>query len=323
MKISLLDSPRCSVGEGPVWDVEEQALYHIDILGKCIHRHHLASGRNDTWPVPDLIGSMALRAGGGALVALKNGVHTYDFTSGATVPVACPEGLDPRVQFNDGKTDRQGRFVVGSTDGQMKEALGEVYSVEADGNWPPEPVHLNLALAVPVTLVLIASSFTCQMGVFAAEKGNVKGDTAEAATAQTTAMKLDRKAVRDVKKYFELYGAAKSGPAAPKFEAGGKGKVKITWQEKTVEVAEVNMNVEGKVVTEADEAVEKLLNSLHETFPLERAQAKTAADILAAYGYEVKGAAGTAMPSTRSSRARRSTTVLGAGSIAVACVVTS
>lgn len=72
MKISLLDSPRCSVGEGPVWDVEEQALYHIDILGKCIHRHHLASGRNDTWPVPDLIGSMALRTGGGELAG-----HTF------------------------------------------------------------------------------------------------------------------------------------------------------------------------------------------------------------------------------------------------------
>ena len=37
--------------------------------------------------------------------------------------------------------------------------------------WPPPPTELNLALAVPVTLVLIASSFTCQMGVFAAERG--------------------------------------------------------------------------------------------------------------------------------------------------------
>ena len=33
-----------------------------------------------------------------------------------------------------------------------------------EGNWPPEPTELNLYLAVPVTLVLIASSFTCQMG---------------------------------------------------------------------------------------------------------------------------------------------------------------
>ncbi|MCJ0903798.1 heme-copper oxidase subunit III [Rhodococcus sp. ARC_M6] len=44
-----------------------------------------------------------------------------------------------------------------------------------EGQWPPVPTHLNLWLAVPITLVLIASSFTCQMGVFAAERGDVFG----------------------------------------------------------------------------------------------------------------------------------------------------
>jgi hypothetical protein len=43
------------------------------------------------------------------------------------------------------------------------------------GAWPPPPTELNLYQAVPVTLVLIASSFTCQMGVFAAERGDVFG----------------------------------------------------------------------------------------------------------------------------------------------------
>ena len=46
---------------------------------------------------------------------------------------------------------------------------------QAGGDWPPPPTELNLVQAVPVTLVLIASSFTCQMGVFAAERGDVFG----------------------------------------------------------------------------------------------------------------------------------------------------
>ncbi len=129
------------------------------------------------------------------------------------------------------------------------------------------------------------------------DKGAIKGDAVEATTALTQSMKLDRKAVRDVKKYFELYGAAKAGPTAPKFEAGTKGKVKVTWAEKTIEVPEVNMSVDGKVVSDSDEAVEKLLNSLHETFPLDKPQPKSAADVLGAYGYEVKGTAGSAMRS--------------------------
>ncbi|AHD20244.1 heme-copper oxidase subunit III [Rhodococcus pyridinivorans] len=44
-----------------------------------------------------------------------------------------------------------------------------------EGMWPPPPTHLNLWLAVPITMVLIASSFTCQLGVFAAERGDVFG----------------------------------------------------------------------------------------------------------------------------------------------------
>ncbi|MFT3661946.1 MAG: heme-copper oxidase subunit III [Gordonia sp. (in: high G+C Gram-positive bacteria)] len=41
--------------------------------------------------------------------------------------------------------------------------------------WPQPPAHLNLALAIPVTVVLVLSSVTCQLGVFAAEKGDVFG----------------------------------------------------------------------------------------------------------------------------------------------------
>ncbi len=54
-------------------------------------------------------------------------------------------------------------------------AMYFVARAQAHGNWPPEPTELDMKLAVPVTAVLIASSFTCQMGVFAAEKGDVFG----------------------------------------------------------------------------------------------------------------------------------------------------
>ena len=44
------------------------------------------------------------------------------------------------------------------------------------GVWPPpEDVELNRPYAAVVTAILIASSFTCQMGVFRAEQGDVFG----------------------------------------------------------------------------------------------------------------------------------------------------
>jgi cytochrome c oxidase subunit III len=42
-------------------------------------------------------------------------------------------------------------------------------------HWPLEPTHLNVPYALAVTIVLVASSLTCQLGVFAAERGDVFG----------------------------------------------------------------------------------------------------------------------------------------------------
>ncbi|SDX32110.1 cytochrome c oxidase subunit 3 [Saccharopolyspora shandongensis] len=44
-----------------------------------------------------------------------------------------------------------------------------------EGEWPPPPTELNLPYALPFTIILVASSFTCQWGVFAAERGDVFG----------------------------------------------------------------------------------------------------------------------------------------------------
>ena len=42
------------------------------------------------------------------------------------------------------------------------------------GSWPQEGVVLNLPLATTITVVLVASSFTAQLGVWAAERGDVQ-----------------------------------------------------------------------------------------------------------------------------------------------------
>jgi L-arabinonolactonase len=130
MRIHRLEVPQCSVGEGPVWDVAEQALYWIDILGRRVFRHDPATGQTRDWSVPDIIGSMALRRAGGAVVALANGVHSLDFNTGACEMLASSEDLSSMVQLADGKVDRRGRFIVGSSDRSMKEARGKLYALD-------------------------------------------------------------------------------------------------------------------------------------------------------------------------------------------------
>ncbi|WP_137679068.1 SMP-30/gluconolactonase/LRE family protein [Aurantiacibacter suaedae] len=130
MRISRLDLPRCQVGEGPVWDVAEQALFYIDILARKVFRWDPATGDHAQWDVPDMIGSMALREQGGAIVALVGGIHSLDFATGAVEPLALIEPANPAIQFADGKVDRAGRFIFGTSHRKASEPVGGLFTLD-------------------------------------------------------------------------------------------------------------------------------------------------------------------------------------------------
>jgi cytochrome c oxidase subunit III len=50
-----------------------------------------------------------------------------------------------------------------------------IRSVTGAEGWPPEDVHLSVGYSAVFTIILVASSFTCQWGVFKAERGDVYG----------------------------------------------------------------------------------------------------------------------------------------------------
>ncbi|WP_027135561.1 SMP-30/gluconolactonase/LRE family protein [Geminicoccus roseus] len=132
MRIELLTEARDELGEGPLWDVREQRLYWIDSHGKAIHRCDAAGGDLKSWSVPEHIGSMCLREGGGAVVSLRTGFHFLDFDDGAVRPIADPEAGIRRTRMNDGKVDRQGRFVAGAMDYEEREPLAGLYRLDTD-----------------------------------------------------------------------------------------------------------------------------------------------------------------------------------------------
>jgi L-arabinonolactonase len=114
MKIARIGNTVDRLGEGPIWDAESQCLYWLDSLAGTLHRFDPESGAYQAMTVPAPIGSMSLRATGGAVLSLQDGFYSFDFESGATRLLA-PLGIDhPNVRLNDGKTDRQGRFLAGT-----------------------------------------------------------------------------------------------------------------------------------------------------------------------------------------------------------------
>ena len=79
-----------------------------------------------------MVGSVALGAGNTVVVGLVDGIYALDLDSSELTPLLKPEPADPLVRFNDGKTDRDGRFLCGSM-GIHADPQGTLWRVDADG----------------------------------------------------------------------------------------------------------------------------------------------------------------------------------------------
>ncbi len=132
LRIELIIDAKASLGEGPLWDVDEQRFYWIDSLGNTVHRCDAAGGERRSWDVPDHIGSFALRRQGGAVVSLRDGFYTLDLETGACALIAGTNSNEPRIRLNDGKVDRQGRFLAGSMDYGESEPLASLWRLDPD-----------------------------------------------------------------------------------------------------------------------------------------------------------------------------------------------
>ena len=121
------------LGESPLWNEDEQALYWIDIRRPAIRRLDHAGGRVETWAMPDLVGSIAFASDGRLLVAMADGVSLFDPSTQALEPVA---SLPVRIEghrFNDGRCDREGRFWVGTMHNLTRAPEGVLYRLDGRG----------------------------------------------------------------------------------------------------------------------------------------------------------------------------------------------
>lgn len=133
MRIEIVVDVKTTLGEGPVWDVEQQRLYWIDSFDGRVLRCTDDGRELRAWDVGQKIGSMALRKhGDAAIVALQNGLYNLDLPSGDLQLIVDPEPGRPNNRLNDGKVDRQGRFIFGSMDTQEDEASAKLYRLDPD-----------------------------------------------------------------------------------------------------------------------------------------------------------------------------------------------
>lgn len=100
--------------ECPTWSDAEQALYWADIMECEIHRYVPATGDHQILQFPEEVGCFALREKGGFIVALRSAIWLAD-SRGLLQHKICDNPSNPQLaRFNDGGTDRDGRFYAGT-----------------------------------------------------------------------------------------------------------------------------------------------------------------------------------------------------------------
>jgi L-arabinonolactonase len=110
--IELVFAAENLCGETPVWHPGEAALYWVDCDGHELLRWNEATGDVKCWPMPERVGGIAMKQGGGGLVTLASALFDFDFTSGTLVPrIASPHA--PNIAMHESGVDPHGNFWVG------------------------------------------------------------------------------------------------------------------------------------------------------------------------------------------------------------------
>jgi len=120
------------LGEGPRWNTDEQALYWVDIEGHLFHRYDPATGIRKDFEAGLPVGVLGFRASGGLIMATRRGFATWDFSAGKLTFITDPEAGKEGARFNDGGTDRAGRFWAGTM--SPPDPTSSLYRLDPDGS---------------------------------------------------------------------------------------------------------------------------------------------------------------------------------------------
>lgn len=149
---SLAVDSRCRLGEAILWCDHRRVLYWTDILSAQLWRHDPATGDSRTWTLPEPLACLALSEDGRLLLGLANGLYASDLESQrhagelALTGLADVESDEPHTRINDGRADRDGRFVFGTkSEHADRRRAGRFYQFSA--------VHGVRELALPMAAI--------------------------------------------------------------------------------------------------------------------------------------------------------------------------
>ncbi len=134
-KVEHVLSVQNKLGEGPIWNTTERALYWVDIHRRNAACFHPDSGELRSYQFDFAITVLGLRAREGFVFAGDRGFGFWDGRSTNVQFLSNPEASKSRNRFNDGAVDPAGRFWAGTmceTTDNPPPVEGRLYRLDPD-----------------------------------------------------------------------------------------------------------------------------------------------------------------------------------------------
>ncbi|MEM7212131.1 MAG: SMP-30/gluconolactonase/LRE family protein [Pseudomonadota bacterium] len=116
MKAELLVDAKCTLAEGIQWRPDQQRLWWTDIHGCALWSCDGEGADVVRTETPERLGSFAFDPDGHLLCALESGLFKWDLDRDRLERLTDFEPSHPTSRMNDGRCDRQGRFIAGGID---------------------------------------------------------------------------------------------------------------------------------------------------------------------------------------------------------------
>ncbi len=120
------------LGEGVLWSARDNAIYWVDIHGRRLNRLSLADDRVDHWAMPDRIGWVIERTGGGLIAGLGRRIALLWLDPVSVDIIADPEPDRVDNRMNDAKADAAGRIWAGTMPMGGDAPTGAFYRLDPD-----------------------------------------------------------------------------------------------------------------------------------------------------------------------------------------------
>lgn len=133
-RLDLLVNAQNYLGEGVLWCERSNRVYWTDIEAHRLHCYRPDTGTRSEWTMPERLSCFAFtRDENILLLGLASRLAFFNLRTQAVTDLCGVEAELPMTRVNDGRCDRQGRFVFGTMDERSaKEATGSFYRLNCD-----------------------------------------------------------------------------------------------------------------------------------------------------------------------------------------------